>query len=256
MPATTETFEIGAGSDVALLLHGFSGSPFELRPLAEGLAGAGFRCRVPRLPHGGDLATLARTGLADWLAAAHDELDRVVAAADGRVFLAGFSAGACLALHLAAERPRDLAALALLAPALRLRGNARLFRHLFRHRLLARWIPEVGKGAIDVRDEGMKRNAPYQPRLPTSAARPLHQLIEGAKEALPRVRTPALVLWGARDSVVPRSAVERAARGIGSGPARLAVFPQSKHQLSLDVEREAVAAEVARFFSIFVRARR
>ena len=101
----------------------------------------------------------------------------------------------------------------------------------------------------------MKRNAPYQPCVPTSAARPLHQLIEAAKAALPQVRTPALVLWGAKDSVVPRSAVERAAKRIGSGPARLAVFPKSKHQLSLDVEREAVASEVARFFSIFVRNR-
>ena len=77
--------------------------------------------------------------------------------------------------------------------------------------------------------------------------------VRGAHEALPRVRTPAIVLWGARDAVVPRKAVELAAKRIGSGPARLAVFPRSAHQLALDVEREAVASEVARFFAVFAR---
>lgn len=250
-----DRLDLGEGSDAVLLLHGFSGSPFELRPLAEGLARAGFRCSIPRLPHGGDFTSLASTGEADWMAAAHDELDRLREESGGKVFVVGFSAGACMALRMAAERPGDLAALALLAPALSLRGNARLFRHLFRSRFLARRIPEVSKGRMDVRDQTGRREVPYLDRLPTAAALPLHRLIEEARKALPQVRTPALVLWGEKDTVVPRSAVVHAAKKIGSGPARLAIFPRSAHQLALDGEREAVAAEVARFFQIFVRAR-
>jgi carboxylesterase len=256
MPASTEAYDLGDGPEAVLLIHGFSGSPFELRPVAEGLVRAGFRCKAPLMPgHGADAARLATVGEADWLAAAHDALDSLLAEGRKRVFLLGFSAGACISLRVAADRPGDLSALALLAPALALSGNANLFRHIFRHRSLAHLVPMVGKGKIDVKDEEMKRNAPYQPRLPTAVAAPLHRLIAGANEALPHVRTPALVLWGAKDTVVPRRAVEKAAKKIGSGPARLAVFPQSAHQLSLDVEREAVAAEIARFFSVFVRAR-
>ncbi|WP_373047350.1 alpha/beta hydrolase [Vulgatibacter sp.] len=253
-PASTDPYDIGEGPEAVLLLHGFSGSPWELHPLAEGLAAAGFRCKVPLLPgHGVDAHRLGETGEADWLAAAHDALDALLAEGRRRVFLAGFSAGGALAIRIAAERPGDLAALALLAPALGFHGNARLYRGLFRHRLLSRLYPYVGKGSMDVRDPVMKRDAPYLARLPTAAAAHLDRVVRGAREALPQVRTPALVLWGAQDAVVPRSAAEEAAKRIGSGPARLAVFPQSAHQLALDVERQAVATEVVRFFSVFVR---
>ena len=122
-----------------------------------------------------------------------------------------------------------------------------------RKQILARLVPLVGKGSMDVTDPEMKRVAPYLAQLPTSAASQLDRLVRGAHEALPRVRTPAIVLWGARDAVVPRKAVELAAKRIGSGPARLAVFPRSAHQLALDGEREAVASEVARFFAVFAR---
>ena len=255
MPARTDPYELGDGPEAALLVHGLSGSPYELRPLAEGLAAAGFRCTVPLLPgHGSDASRLATVGEADWLAAAHDALDAILARGHKRVFLAGFSMGGCLAIRVAAERPGDLAALALLAPALTLHGSSAIYRHLFRHRLPARIVPMVGKGSMDVSDEAVKREAPYLARLPTGAAAQLHRVIQGAKAALPQVRTPAIVLWGAKDAVVPRRAAERAAKGLGSGPARLAIFPASAHQLALDLEREAVAAEVARFFSVFVRA--
>lgn len=247
---STDPYAIGDGPDAALLLHGFSGSPWELRPLAEGLAASGFRCSVPLLPgHGGDPARLAQSTQAEWLAAAHGALDALLAAGHRRVFLGGFSAGGCLAIRVAAERPGDLAALALLAPALGFHGSARLYRGLFRYRVLARLVPVVRKGGMDVRDSEVKAAAPYQPLVPTAAALQLDRLVRAARAALPLVRTPALVLWGALDAVVPRVAAEHAAKRIGSGPARLAIFPRSAHQLAVDLDRQAVAGEVAQFFA-------
>ena len=38
------------GADAALLLHGLTGSPFELRPVADRLHAAGVRCVAPALP--------------------------------------------------------------------------------------------------------------------------------------------------------------------------------------------------------------
>ena len=43
----------GGGPHGALVLHGFTGSPVSMRPLAEDLAEAGFAVEMPRLPgHG------------------------------------------------------------------------------------------------------------------------------------------------------------------------------------------------------------
>lgn len=251
----TDPWELGDGEERVLLFHGFSGSPYELLPLGEGLSQQGFRCTAPLLPgHGIDTETLSRFTAADWFAAGHDAIDRLTA--DGRrIFLVGFSAGGCLAIRLAAERSREVAALGLLAPALRLSGSARLYRGLFRHRLASRLVPQVDKGRMDVSDAEVAKAAPYLPVLPTSAARALDGIIRGGREALRQVHAPTVVLYGGRDAVVPRSAAEEAAKRIGSGPARLAIFPHSAHQLALDVEREAVAHELGRFFGHFVRTR-
>lgn len=54
-----------------LLLHGFSGSPLEMTPLAEALAGAGWEVSVVRLAgHGTSPDDLARVSWEDWVASA------------------------------------------------------------------------------------------------------------------------------------------------------------------------------------------
>lgn len=247
----TDSFDRGDGPETVLLLHGFSGTPWELRPLAEELVRSGRRCVAPLLPgHGRGVEELSKFRAQDWIDAGHELIDRLVDG-DRRIFLVGFSAGGCLAIRLAAERSRDVAALALLAPALRLSGNARLYRSLFRHSFASRLVRKVPKGRRDVSDETAAAEAPYLPELPTAAAKGLDRLIKDGNRFLPQVRAPSLILYGSRDAVVPLSAARQAAEKIGSGPARLALFPKSAHQLALDTEREAVAWEVARFFGHF-----
>ena len=51
----------------ALVLHGFTGNPSSMRPLAEAFAGAGFHVELPRLPgHGTSIEDMQATGWADW----------------------------------------------------------------------------------------------------------------------------------------------------------------------------------------------
>src|SRR5580704_15003176 len=48
-----EAFSAPGGPDGVLVLHGFTGSPFSMRPLADKLAEAGYAVELPRLPgHG------------------------------------------------------------------------------------------------------------------------------------------------------------------------------------------------------------
>src|SRR5688572_7729976 len=61
----------GTGQRAALCLHGFTGTPFEVRPLAEALAAQGYTTLAPVLAgHGGTVDDLAGTTHADWLASA------------------------------------------------------------------------------------------------------------------------------------------------------------------------------------------
>src|SRR5262249_15441896 len=98
----------------ALLLHGFTGTPFEMRPLGEKLAERGIRAVGHRLAgHGGHPDELARTSYRDWIAGADDALAKLRGEAE-RVAVVGLSLGGLIGLDLA-RRTNDLAALACLA---------------------------------------------------------------------------------------------------------------------------------------------
>ena len=97
----------GGGPHGALVLHGFTGSPVSMRPLAEALADAGFAVDLPRLPgHGTSVEDLAETSWDDWLT----EADRALRALrertpDGEVVVVGLSMGGALTAALAEGHP-------------------------------------------------------------------------------------------------------------------------------------------------------
>lgn len=84
-----------------LLLHGFTGSPVSMKPLAELLSQRGFAIEVPLLPgHGTQPRDLLPTRYADWRAEALAALNRLKARTQ-QVFAVGLSMGGTLVLDLA-----------------------------------------------------------------------------------------------------------------------------------------------------------
>ncbi len=105
----------GGGPHGALVLHGFTGSPVSMRPLAEAMADAGFAVEMPRLPgHGTAVADLVETGWDDWLTEADRTLTALQARCQGgRVVVAGLSMGGALTAALAEGHP-ELAGIVLI----------------------------------------------------------------------------------------------------------------------------------------------
>ena len=100
--------DAGDGDVGALLLHGFSGAPTEVRGLGEHLAARGVVVSAPLLPgHGVDHHHLERSNRRAWRQAAHEALQALQARCT-RVVVVGQSMGGLLALELAARRlPAD-----------------------------------------------------------------------------------------------------------------------------------------------------
>src|SRR4029077_21197105 len=87
-------FRIDRGPVSCLLLHGLTGTPYEMRDLGEALAAAGVSVSCPLLPgHGTDVRDLARTTWRDWEAAALAEFD-ALGPKSGSRFVCGLSMGA------------------------------------------------------------------------------------------------------------------------------------------------------------------
>ncbi|HYG67821.1 MAG TPA: alpha/beta fold hydrolase, partial [Anaeromyxobacteraceae bacterium] len=237
--------DLPGGPDAVLLLHGLTGSTFELHPVAERLHAAGFRCLAPVMAgHGGTPSDLLGVPWTEWVAKAARDLERLRGAR--RTFVVGCSMGALVACALAHDRPEAVDGLVLLAPALRLQPQGRLGAFLGRRSLLWRAIVPKSAGS-DVRDPDMRARNPCLSGVPLAAVAELEKLAAEVDRQLPGIAAPTLVIAGAHDHTVTVSGARRLARRIGSGPAEVVVLPQSYHLVGIDVDRDHCADDALRF---------
>jgi carboxylesterase len=240
-------FELPGGPDAALLLHGLTGSTFEMSHVARRLAADGMRCLAPVMAgHGGPPAGLVGVGWREWVAKARGDLVRLTGAR--RTFVVGCSMGALVACALAHDAPERVDGLVLLAPALELQLFGWLGGLLGRVPALREVVLPKRSGS-DVADPEMRARNPCMDGIPLAAVAELELLSAVVDRQLPGVAAPALVIAGAHDHTVTMSGARRVARRIGGGPARLVVLERSWHLVGIDVERDRCADEVSRFLA-------
>lgn len=112
------TLHADAGK-AALFVHGFPGTPAEMRPVAELFHAHGWTAHAPLLPgFGEDIDALPKRTHDDWLNAVKQAYESL--RGQGRVVVVGLSMGGALSLQLAATSGKDMHHLLLLAPFWRL----------------------------------------------------------------------------------------------------------------------------------------
>ncbi len=246
----TEPFELGRGPDACLLLHGFTGSPWDVRPLGEALAARGMHVVAPLLPgHGTTPQALLGVTWRDWRAAARDALDSL--RGHRSIFVAGLSMGALLALGLAADHPEAVRALALVAPAVRFRGpRMMLIRQLSRTPLLEWARPWVEKTGTDISDPVALAEAPVLAGFPVARLRDLVTLQDEAARRVSGVRCPVLVAVAEQDHVVdPEGGRWLARRLTGSPSVRVVSLRRGFHVIPRDTDGPLLASEVGGFLT-------
>ncbi len=110
-------FVEGNRGAAVLVIHGFTGTPYEMYPIAEALIAEGFTVSLPMLPgHGLEDATLfAKFRYEDWREAAFREFEELRRNYQ-KVFVVGLSMGGTLSLDIAENL--DPAGVVAIAPAL------------------------------------------------------------------------------------------------------------------------------------------
>ncbi|HEU0132522.1 MAG TPA: alpha/beta fold hydrolase [Mycobacteriales bacterium] len=239
----------GDGGGVgALLVHGFTGSPYSMRPWGEYLAEQGIEVLGPRLPgHGTRWQEMNLTRWQDW----YGEVERGFDTLRGRcddVFVMGLSMGGTLSLRLAEEKGDDLAGVVTVnASLLTERKDAKLLP------LLAKVVPSVKAIGDDIKKPGMTEKA-YD-RTPLKAAESLAHLWRLVREELDRITQPLLLFRSVEDHVVEPASGALLLKETGSPDVREILLPDSYHVATLDNDAPTIFAESLAFVRAHTTAR-
>ena len=234
-----EPFIWEGGPIGVLLVHGYTATTSEVRPLARFLYAHGYTVAGPLLPgHNTTPEDANRFRWRDWVRCVEIAY-RELAAKCSRVIVGGESTGALLALHLASEHP-EVAAVLSFAPALRLTLHRRDVAKLY---LFAPFMPYVAKQqrapALSSGGDDLWRGYPVAPLRGTIE---LLRLQRAVRPRLPGVRQPILVVQGRNDPTVHPSAPEIIYREVSSTVKELHWCDRSAHKVILDDERDQVFA--------------
>jgi carboxylesterase len=235
-----EPFSATGGPAAVLVLHGFTGSPHSMRPMAEALAGAGFTVELPLLPgHGTSVADMMQTGWEDWSGAAERAYLELAGRAD-RVVVAGLSMGGTLACWLAA-RHSEIAGLVCVNPAVE--PPAASFFELLRgfQDGGAEVMPAIGS---DIAQPGVSELA-----YDATPIAPLRSMLLAVTELEPRlsdIRCPLLLFTSPQDHVVPPTSSDLLAAKV-SGPVERVTCGRSYHVATLDYDGPDISSATVDF---------
>ncbi|MEZ5097605.1 MAG: alpha/beta fold hydrolase [Nocardioides sp.] len=234
-PEDTEGRRIGV-----LLSHGFTGSPFSMRPWGAYLAERGYAVEVPRLPgHGTSWQEMNATGWSDW----YGEVERSFTDLRDRcdaVVVAGLSMGGALVLRLAADRPADVAGIVVVNPAVKTLRKDVLALPVLKHVVKA--FPAI---ANDIKRPGQDEHA--YPKTPLKAAHSMMQAWVPLRQDLPRVTAPLLYFRSSVDHVVDDSSEPVIVGSVSSTDVTVHRLEDSYHVATLDNDAETVFGESADF---------
>ena len=241
----TENLELGSGPTGCYLIHGFTGTTYELRGLAHFLADQGYRVSARLLPgHGTTMEECNLVKAEDWLEEVEYHFTDFMLDCEA-AFVIGLSMGAGLALHLAALFP--LAGVVAMSPALVLPS--------WKLRLLpvtSRFKPILPKAQVYA-DRNPDQHLYYgYPGYPAKALWQMLRLHRHIRAELGNVTAPALIMHSHADITAPFVNARLVHETIASTDKELVEFEQSSHMLPDDTEKEAVWRAIGEFVAAHI----
>jgi carboxylesterase len=235
-----EPWSAAGGANGVLVLHGFTGNPQSMRPLAAALAAAGFTVELPLLPgHGTAVEDMVPTRWEDWSGAAERQFQALAARCD-RVAVVGLSMGGALACWLA-ERHPHVAGIALVNPMVHAPDAE------FRAGIQA--VLDAGTEVFDAIGSDIKKEGPVEAAYPGTPLAAVLSLFEGVDEVEGRlgdISCPTLLLSSREDHVVDPVSGDVLVSSV-AGPVERVFLEDSYHVATLDNDAPLVEAKVVAF---------
>lgn len=233
-----EPFSFGPdGGPGALVLHGFTGSPFEVRALGELLHENGFGVIGPALPghatHESDLAQIGAQDYIDGAERAFEEARRRFS----RVYLLGLSLGGALSLYLSTRHTVS--------------GVVCFSTPVFLDPFVAGAVPFLNRFVPTLRTPAnfaaWQGNVVGYTTVPVNAAPPVLEVLAMAKDILPKVRAPLLIVQSKADPTSPARNAEYIRDTVGSADVRVVMLDGHDHLITVRPRLQRFAPAVLDF---------
>ena len=238
-----------------LLVHGFTGTPFEVRELGQRLSAQGYTVLGPALAgHATTFSDMLPTRWTDWYTSVTAAYDQLRAQCD-TIFPIGLSLGGLLCLHLAAHRPVT-GVVAVSAPFSIENSLIPLFRTF---PLLYNLIPFVKKNPKDndTVDPTVCIHHPEYPGNPTRCAASLiFDFLPHLRNDLRDIGVPTLLIQSHGDRVIPANSMDEFYARIGSRDIEKVWVDKSGHLVLEDYSKEIAFTRILQFIEKNTRASR
>ena len=229
-----------------LLIHGFTGTPKEMRWMGEYLNQQGFTCLGVRLAgHASNPEDMIRSRYADWIASVEDGYHLLRGVADN-IFLVGLSMGGVLSLLMSTRL--DVSGVIAMSTPLHLPTDypiwlLQLVSVIMRYRPKTKETP--GSGWFD--KAAYADHVSYS-KNPVRSTAELKKLILKMHAVLPKVHVPVLLMHSKNDTYVLPDNVEDIYRELVNASYKTKLYVAgSGHVLPRDAAREQVFTSAVEF---------
>ncbi len=220
-------------AQAVLCLHGFSGGPFEIEPLAKVLEYRGYQCYIPTLPgHEAQLLNLSESTWEDWLQFAFQVVEDILIT-ERSLHVVGFSMGALLASAVANRYPVER--LVLLNPA---------YFYISPYHFASQLIKQVIHKDF--------RRFTKMGRVPVSATVQFMKCVHALKSEYSSLSIPTQIVQGLKDEIILPYSAKWIARRI-QGSCELHTLAHSHHLLTYGHDKELLFKKVTAFLDHSMR---
>jgi carboxylesterase len=261
----------GTNGSTIVLIHGMTGTPNEMRFIANFLNKKGYGIVCPRLAyHGESIKTLKNAKWQDFYSTVRGVMeDGSVMKGSGPVYASGLSMGALLALLLADEFSGKIRGVSCLAPTLFYDGwnspDVKFFLPLGDHTILKHFFYFKEDPPYGIKNEAMQARihryykdaklddmgdvAQYgYPFFPVTLLCQLKRLVNHLSNRLPHMKFPVQLIQAKEDDMASVKNSKFIYDRIGSEMKEMVLLYDSYHVITADQERKTVAEKMSEFF--------
>ena len=242
---TAEPFFFPGGKTGVLLIHGFTGTPKEMRWMGEYLNKKGLTVLGVRLfGHASQPEDMLRARWWDWVSSVEDGLNLLRGCTTSQCVV-GLSMGGILSLIAAAQYPVKCAVAISTPYALPPDPRLKFIK------VLQFLYPRVPKGESDFHNKAAEKDHIDYPFFPTRSILQLQKLLQEMTLGLANIKIPVLLIQSHGDHGIPAESMDRIYALLGTKHKEKLWVEDSGHVIVREPEREKVFKATLGFISNF-----